>query len=254
MQRKCALVTGSSSGIGKGIAAVLAAHGYDVGINYSKNEEGALDTLRLVEEQGRRGVLLRADVSDMTQNAALMESFLEEFGRIDLLVNNAGITRMAPFLELTEDLFDTVIGIDLKGAIFLSQKAARSMVEQKIRGRIINITSNHQQGCWPGATVYAASKAALLKFTMNCAMELSNYGITVNAIAPGYTVIERMGDHEKRYQKELERLPLHRFLTPAEVGEAVVYLTSDAAGYITGTCLTMDGGALLPALVCNTYV
>ena len=85
-------------------------------------------------------------------------------------------------------------------------------------------------------------------------MELADYGITVNAIAPGYTVIERMGDHENRYQKELGRLPLHRFLTPAEVGEAVVYLASESAGYVTGTCLTMDGGALLPALVCNTYV
>lgn len=252
MERKCALITGASSGIGKGIAAVLARSGYDVGINYNHNRKGARDTLRLVEAAG--GLLLQADVSDMAQNAALMESFLSAFDRIDLLVNNAGITRFSPFLDVDESLFDQLISIDFKGAFFLTQEAARAMIDRGIRGRIINITSNHQDGCWPGATVYAASKAALLKFTKNCAMELAEYGITVNAIAPGYTVIERMGDHEVRYQEELRRLPLHQFLTPEEVGEAVVYLASESASYITGTCLNMDGGALLPVLVKNTYV
>lgn len=249
MMRKCALVTGASSGIGKGIARVLAENGYDVGINFNQNEAGARDTLGQVEMCGARGVLLQADVADMRQNEALAASFLDAFGRVDLLVNNAGITRAKPFLKVDEALFDAVLGIDLKGSFFLTQHIARRMVSDKTAGRIVNITSNHQQGCWPGSTVYAASKAALMKFTQNCAMELAPYQITVNAIAPGYTVIERMGDYQIRYAGPLSRIPLKRFLTPEEVGHAVVYLASEQAGYITGTCLTMDGGALLPAWV-----
>ena len=249
MQRKCALVTGASSGIGKGIARVLAENGYDVGISFNQNEAGARDTLDQVAARGARGVLLQADVTDMRQNAALAAAFLDAFGRVDLLVNNAGITRAKPFLDVDEALFDDVLGLDLKGSFFLSQHIARRMVADKTAGRIVNITSNHQQGCWPGSTVYAASKAALMKFTQNCAMELAPYKITVNAIAPGYTVIERMGDYRARYAGPLSRIPLKRFLTPEEVGHAVVYLASEQAGYITGTCLTMDGGALLPAWV-----
>ncbi len=249
MMRKCALVTGASSGIGKGIARVLAENGYDVGINFNQNETGARDTLGQVEMCGARGVLLQADVADMRQNEALAASFLDAFGRVDLLVNNAGITRAKPFLKVDEALFDAVLGIDLKGSFFLTQHIARRMVSDKTAGRIVNITSNHQHGCWPGSTVYAASKAALMKFTQNCAMELAPYQITVNAIAPGYTVIERMGDYQTRYAGPLSRIPLKRFLTPEEVGHAVVYLASEQAGYITGTCLTMDGGALLPAWV-----
>ena len=249
MMRKCALVTGASSGIGKGIARVLAENGYDVGINFNQNEAGARDTLGQVEACGTRGVLLQANVADMRQNEALAASFLDAFGRVDLLVNNAGITRAKPFLEVDEALFDAVLGIDFKGSFFLAQHIARRMVADKTAGRIVNITSNHQQGCWPGSTVYAASKAALMKFTQNCAMELAPYQITVNAIAPGYTVIERMGDYQTRYAGPLSRIPLKRFLTPEEVGHAVVYLASEQAGYITGTCLTMDGGALLPAWV-----
>lgn len=259
MTRKVAMVTGAGRGIGKGIAIQLAQAGYDLAIHYSTTAEGAVDTVEKVRALGARAELFHADIRDVEQIRTMFAEFSEKFDRIDLMVNNAGITRFQPFLEATPEMFDTVVGTDLRGTYFCAQSAARIMTEKKIPGIIINISSNHAQGCWSGATFYAAAKAGLNKLGMNMAMELAEYGIRVVTIAPGYTALP---EHQKALQEKrsvwaesiCDRIPLHRFCTPAEVGDAVVFLASDGAGYITGTTLYMDGGALLPVLAENSFI
>lgn len=184
----------------------------------------------------------------------MFKKFFEHFDGIDVLVNNAGITRLVPFLEVNEKIWDEVVNTDFKGAFFCAQEAARKMVEKGTKGVIINITSNHSIGCWPNATLYGPAKAALDKLTKNMALDLAKYGIRVVAIAPGYTQLEWFTEKHRQYVAETsKRIPLQRFATPEEIGDAVVYLASEKAGYITGTTLFMDGGALLPVVPHNDY-
>ncbi|MFD0710666.1 SDR family NAD(P)-dependent oxidoreductase [Paenibacillus sp. GCM10027626] len=251
MGRKVALVTGAGRGIGKGIAVKLAQAGYDVGVHYHTSKAMAADTVREAEAAGGRAELLQADISSMEGVASLFAQFEASFERLDVHVNNSGITRMKPFLETTPALFDEVMNTDLKGLYFCSQYAARLMVEQGIAGTIIQISSNHASGCWNHATVYAAAKAAVNKLTKNMALELAVHGIRVAGIAPGYTRIERLDaapvqQVNRAIDSISARIPLGRFASPGEIGEAVVFLASEGAGYITGTTLEMDGGALLP--------
>ena len=174
-------------------------------------------------------------------------------------MNNAGITRFQPFLEATPEMFDTVIGTDLRGTYFCAQAAARSMVEKGVKGVIINISSNHALGCWPNASFYAAAKAGLDKAGRNMAMELAPYGIRVVTIAPGYTQLPERSwftspETQRRRDELCSRIPGGRFAQPWEIGDAVVFLASDSAGCITGTTLSIDGGALLPVLAENTFI
>ena len=252
MSRKIALVTGAGRGIGKAIALELAKAGYDLGIHYSTTADGAKDTLAQVRELGAKAELFHADIRDVDQIHAMFDEFFKVFDHIDLMVNNAGITRFQPFLEATPEMFDTVIGTDLRGTYFCAQAAARNMVEKGVRGVIINISSNHAQGCWPIASFYAAAKAGLDKAGKNMAMELAAYGIRVVTVAPGYTepTLGAWGHHNKL----TERIPAGRFAVADEIGKAVVFLASEDAGYITGTTITIDGGALLPVLAENRFI
>ena len=177
MTQKIAFVTGSSRGIGKGIAIQLAKAGYDLGIHYSTTPDGAMDTKAQIEAMGRRACVYRADIRQLDQIQAMFQAFFQDFDHIDLMVNNAGVTRMKPFLEIGPDMFEEVINTDLRGSFFCAQAAARNMVDKQVQGVIINIASNHAIGCWPGSTVYAAAKAGLEKMGKNMAMELSKYGI-----------------------------------------------------------------------------
>jgi NAD(P)-dependent dehydrogenase (short-subunit alcohol dehydrogenase family) len=255
MTRKVAFVTGSGKGIGKGIAIALARAGYDVAVHYQVSKSQAEDTAEQVEKLGGRAVLIQGNVQIIDDILAMFETFQSHFDRLDLHVNNAGITRMAPFLETTPQLFEEVINTDLRGVYFCAQTAAKIMVAQGIQGTIINISSNHATGCWPNSTVYASAKAAVNKLTMNMALDLAPYGIRAVGIAPGYTQLEWFTDEMKeRYvQKTEKKIPMGRFLTTDEVGEAVVYFASEKAGYVTGTTLFMDGGALLPVVAHNNY-
>ncbi|MCC3376545.1 SDR family NAD(P)-dependent oxidoreductase [Cohnella sp. REN36] len=250
MERKVALVTGAGRGIGKGIALALARAGYDVAVHYRSSGEMAADVVRQIEAGGGRAVPIRADISAMSGVDELFAGFTSAFGRLDVHVNNSGITRMAPFLETTPELFEEVVNTDLRGLFFCSQRAARLMKANGTRGVIVNISSNHTLGTWSNATVYAAAKAGVNKLTMNMALDLAPEGIRVVGIAPGYTLIERASGEEARkaVERVSSRIPMRRFATPDEVGEACVYLASPQAGYITGTTLYMDGGALLPVL------
>ena len=249
--RKTALVTGSSKGIGRAIALELSKNGYDVGVNHSASQEQAEEVCKAIVQAGGKSVCIKADVSIVKEIDAMFEQFLDAFGHIDLLVNNAGITRMVPFLEVTEEQWHELVNIDWKGSFFCAQRAARNMIENKIQGSIINITSVHQAGTWPTANVYGPVKAALMKFTQNGALELSKYGIRMNAIAPGYTDIGRHKDtpeYKERVRNIQSKIPLGRYATTEEIAHAAVFLASDKAGYMTGACMNIDGGILLPVM------
>lgn len=253
MTEKTALVTGAGRGIGRAIALRLGQAGYNVGVHFNASEEGALAVCKTIEEAGRKAVTLQANLQNIDEIDTMFERFLETFGHIDLLVNNSGVTRFAPFLETTEELWDEVVGIDFKGAYFCAQRVARKMVEQGTKGSIVNITSNQQEGRWPRASVYGPTKAAEMKFTEHAALELARHGIRVNAVAPGYTV-DCSPEEQTRETRITQRLPLARLVHPNEVADAVVYLASNAAVSITGTCLKIDAGSLLPVLTENDFV
>jgi NAD(P)-dependent dehydrogenase (short-subunit alcohol dehydrogenase family) len=249
-----ALITGSSRGIGAGVALEYAKAGYDLALHYVHSQEQALAVKARAEAEGARAALVRGDISVLGEIDRVFEEVFALYDQVDVLVNNAGITRFAPFLETTPDLFDALVSTDFKGAFFCAQQAARHMVAKKTGGGILNITSNHQAGCWPQASVYASVKAAVQKFTQNAALELAPYGIRVVALAPGYTRTRQLSPEEEAAQAPLyKKLPLHRLCEPWEIGRACVFLSGEGAGYITGACLTMDGGALLPAAPENIY-
>jgi NAD(P)-dependent dehydrogenase (short-subunit alcohol dehydrogenase family) len=253
-RRPVAFVTGSSRGIGAGIALEFARAGYDLALNYvnSKAEAGAVR--EKAEALGARAAVLQGDISSLADIDRMFGELLAAYGRVDVMVNNAGITRFSPFLETTPELFESLINTDFRGAFFCSQKAARIMVGNGAAGTIINITSNHQSGCWPCANVYGPMKAALNKLTQNAALELAPHGIRVVSVAPGYTRSrELLPEYAERRAALFKKLPLGRMCEPAEIGKACVFLAGDGAGYITGTCLVMDGGALLPVVADNSY-
>lgn len=251
MDKKTALVTGASHGIGRAIALTLAAKGYAVGVNYNRSEENAFAVCDQINRAGGHAIPLQADVSDLTALKSLFQRFFAELSSIDLMVNNAGISEFYPFLEVTEAQWEKITFTDWKSTFFGTQFAARNMVEHKKSGLIINIASNHAEGCWPNATIYGATKAALTKFGKNAAMELAPHGIRVITVAPGYTDVDWPKDDPVHQAKA--RIPLKRFAEPAEIAEIISYLASDACRYMTGNCVTIDGGALLPILPENDY-
>ena len=247
--RKKALVTGAGRGIGRAVAVELARKGYDIGINYCHSEEKAIEVKTLVEAEGGEALLLKANVGELKDIDRMFKEFLAHFGQIDLLVNNAGVSLFKPFISVTEELWDRITDIDWKGTYFCAQRAAQAMVQKGTRGVILNMSSNQKDGCWPTASVYGPTKAAVAKFTKHAAMELAPHGIRVVAIAPGYTDVGwPAGDpiHEAK-----EKIPLNRFADPAEMAKVIGHLVSDDFAYMSGSCLDIDGGALLPVVTEN---
>ena len=250
--RKAILVTGGAKGIGHSITLCLAKAGYDVAINYHNRPEEAKKTLEEVRSYGVDGCLIHADVANLDDLSRMYDEAYDYFGELYGVINNAGVGVEKYFLDTTEEEFDWMVSIDFKGAYFSTQNAARRMIEHGTKGIIINVTSNQAVGNWPRSTVYGPTKAAVSKFTENAAMELALHGIRVNNIAPGYTDAGwEPGDH--RFEAA-PKLPLKRFATMDEIGECVVFMVSDAASYMTGATLTLDGGALLPVVACNDFV
>lgn len=187
MENKIALVTGAAKGIGSAVARRLARDGYNVAVNYHTQKENAEKIVSEIRQMGREAFAVYADMGKVEDIRAMVDETLARFGRIDLLVNNAGISSEVYFLDATEADFDKMISIDWKGLYFASQLVARSMIERKLHGVIVNVSSNQVYGCWPRATIYAPAKAAVSKFTKNAAMELSLHNIRMVAVAPGYT-------------------------------------------------------------------
>jgi len=238
-----ALVTGASKGIGAAIAIEAARAGADVIINYAADSQGANETLAAVIGAGRRGMIARADVSRKSEVDAMVASGIEEFGKIDILVNNSGIALWKPFLEIDEENWDRTIEVNLKSVFLCSQAVARALVGQDLSGSIINISSIAAWGALDCLVPYCASKGGMTLITRAMATELGAYGIRVNALAPGTIDIKRNRDTDPHYPGNWEPfIPLGRVGTVEDIAKPVIFLASDDAAYITGQTFWADGG------------
>ncbi len=237
-----ALVTGASRGIGRVIAENLAAAGYDVAICYSGNEEAALETIELCKKYGVQSIAIKADVSNADDVAEMFAQVKTSLGTVDVLVNNAGITKDGLLIRMSEEDFDKVIDINLKGTYLCTKAAVKDMMRAK-KGRIINITSIVGVQGNAGQANYAASKAGIIGFTKSVAREYGSKGITVNAVAPGF-IQTAMTDGLPDAVKEnyLKQIPLGRFGTPEDIANTVAFLASEKASYITGQVIEVTGG------------
>lgn len=245
---KVALVTGSSSGIGRAAAEVLAANGARVVINFHRNEAGAEAARAQIVAAGGRAIVVQADVTVASQVQSLVEQTVAEFGPIDVLVNNAGsLIERLKILELTEERWDEVLDLNLKSAFLCSKAVAASMMERKT-GAIINVSSiAGRNGGALGSIHYSAAKGGLITFTKGLAKELAPFGVRVNAISPG--VIDTPY-HEQFSSAEMMKtyagmIPLGRVGTPAEVGKVICFLASDAASYLAGETIEINGGMFM---------
>ena len=245
LEQKVALVTGSDSGIGRAIALAMAAEGATVVVNYAHNKDKGQEVYDQITQQGGKSLLLQADVSQYQQAVGLVQQTVEHFNRIDILVNNAGMEIHSPFLDVTEEQFDRVVGIDMKGAFFCAQAAAQQMVKASIAGRIINISSVHEDIPMPQNVPYCCAKGGIRMLARTICLELAPHNITVNNIAPGAVDTPIDADvkaDQQKYNALLNEIPLHRMGQPEEIAKLAVFLASDASAYITGATMTIDGG------------
>src|SRR5512134_604759 len=239
---KVALVTGSARGIGRAIAEAFCAEGATVVVSDVGNDAGARETLASFVAAGGKGMVEMLDVSDPAQVDAGVKNILEAQGKIDILVNNAGITRDNLLMRMSEEEFDAVVRVNLKGTYLLTRAVTRPMMKQRY-GRVINISSVVGMMGNAGQSNYAAAKAGIIGFTKAIARELAARNITVNAIAPGFIRTAMTAGLPEAVQKGfLAQIPLGRFAEPAEVAELALYLASDASSYITGQVIGINGG------------
>lgn len=244
---KIALVTGSGQGIGQKIAVDLAAAGANVVINYRSDVTEAEETLKQVEATGSKGFIVKADVSILSELRQLIKQTIEHFGKLDILVNNAAIEIKAPFWEVTEEDYDKVLDINLKGCFFATQFFVQHLMQTKRTGKIINISSVHEELPFPNFTAYCASKGGLKMMTRNLAVELGPYGITINNIAPGAIetpINSKLLNNPVALGALLKNIPLNRLGQPQDVSTIAQFLASSDADYITGSTFVVDGGLL----------
>ncbi|HEU0138789.1 MAG TPA: SDR family NAD(P)-dependent oxidoreductase [Bryobacteraceae bacterium] len=242
LEGKTALVTGASKGIGKGIALELARAGCDVAVNYNSDRKGAEVTVSEIRGLGRQACEIQANVGRRADVETLFADLRQRFSRLDILVNNAGTQVFKPLLELNEEEWDRVIDTNLKGCFLCTQQAAAWMKENG-GGRIINIGSGCNKTPFPGLVSYTASKGGMEMLTKVAAVELGPHRIQVNCVAPGAIEIERTREEAGDYAGTWAKLtPLHRVGNPQDVAKAVVFFASDAADFITGQTVWVDGG------------
>lgn len=245
LKDKVAVVTGGSRGIGRAISTTLAAAGATVVVNYQRNAAAAEETVAAITAADGAAISVQADVSVAEDVERLFKTVIERYGTVDILVNNAGITRDTLLLRMKEDDFDAVIDTNLRGVYLCTKAALRPMTKAR-SGRIINITSVVGLIGNAGQSNYAAAKAGIIGFTRAVAREMASRNITVNAVAPGYIETELtagLGDQVRA--AILEAIPLGRLGAPQDVANLVCFLASDAAAYITGQTLTVDGGMVM---------
>ena len=244
---RIALVTGAQQGIGRAAALALAADGCDIAVNWLDDEAAARVVAAEVAALGRRATLIRGDVSSVADCARLVAETVAAHGRIDVLVNNAGIFPRVPFLEMTEGEWDRVLAVNLKGTAFCGQAAARAMIAAGTQGAIVNLSSSSVRGTPVGAH-YAATKTGVLGVTRSMALALAPHGIRVNAIAPGLTdtAQPRYGSTEDELAVMARAIPLGRMGRPDDIATLIVFLASDRADWVTGQTWHINGGLYMP--------
>ena len=249
LEGRVALITGSASGIGQAIAVRLATEGASVVIDYRGHSEGAEDTRKQIAQanSAARCILVQADITEPGSGAALVESAYSQLGGCDILVNNAGIEKGADFWDVTEADYDAVLNVNLKGAFFITQAFVRRLRDAGKPGRVINISSVHEDMVFPHFATYCASKGGMRMLMRNLAVELGPLGITVNNVAPGAIVTpinKTLLDDHAKLDPLLRNIPLGRLGSSEEVAGLVAYLASDEAAYITGSTYVIDGGLM----------
>ncbi len=242
---KVALVTGGSRGIGRAVALKLAENGADVAINYAGNTAAAEEVKAAVEKLGRRAMLVQGSVADTDGVQAIVNQVVKKLGRLDILINNAGITRDGLLMRMKEADWDAVLETNLKGVFNCSKAVMRTMMKQK-SGRIVNMASVVGEMGNAGQANYAAAKAGVIGFTKSLAKEVASRGITVNAVAPGFIATDMTKVLTDDQKAEMAKtIPLGRAGQPEDVANAVLFLVSDEAAYITGQVLNVDGGMVM---------
>ncbi|GHH86341.1 oxidoreductase [Streptomyces sulfonofaciens] len=238
-----AVVTGADSGIGRATAVRLAQAGMDVGITWHTDEKGALETAEEVRAAGRRADVARLDLTELPDAAGVVDTLADALGGLDVLVNNAGTGTSTPFLELDHATVRQVLDVDLVGPLLCSQRAAQRMVEQGRGGRIVNVTSVHEHQPRVGAAPYCAAKGGLGLLTQVMALELAEYGITANAVAPGEIATPMTGQEDEDVaRKDRPGIPLGRPGDAREVASVIAFLAGPEASYTTGASWVVDGG------------
>ncbi|MGC1403334.1 MAG: 3-oxoacyl-ACP reductase family protein [Thermodesulfobacteriota bacterium] len=244
LKDKTAVITGASRGVGRAVALAYAKEGADIIVNYASNEAAAQEVVRQIESLGRKAVMVRGDVAKKEEAFAVVNAAREQFGHLDILVNNAGFTRPNLLHKMTEEQWDAVVDLHLKGAFLCTQAAALIMMDQK-KGKIINVTSVAGLVGTVGQINYSAAKGGLLSLTKSAARELARYHVCVNVISLGIVatdMTEKIRTDPKLKDIYMRRILLERFAEPEDITPAFVFLASDEAGYITGQLLCVDGG------------
>lgn len=242
---RVAVVTGAGSGIGRAIAIRLAEEGANVVIDYIGASDGANETLRAVEATGAKGITVQADVASVAAVQGLIEQTWSTFGSADILVNNAGLEKNADFCDVIEADYDTVLDVNLKGPFFLAQAFVRRLRDAHKPGRIINISSVHEDLAFPNFASYCMSKGGMRMMTRDLCVELGPLGITINNVAPGAIntpINTSLLADKPKLNALLNNIPAGRLGTPQEVAALVAYLSSDDAAYVNGATFTIDGG------------
>jgi glucose 1-dehydrogenase len=250
LEEKVAVITGSSQGIGKAIALAFVREGAAVAVDYRSHPNEAQGVVKEIEGFGGHAIALKADVSEQDDVKDLIWETVREFGRIDIMVNNAGIEEKMPFLKTPLEVYEWALAVNLKGAWLCCQESARQMVSQGDGGRIINASSVHEDRPMPTNSPYCAAKGGLRMLMRTIAVELAPEGITVNNIAPGAIetpINENLKENPDQMQELLSEIPLGRMGQPEEVAELALYLATGAASYVTGSTFVIDGGMMRQA-------
>lgn len=243
---KIALITGANSGIGRAIALRLADEGANVVVNYLTHPEKAESLVREIKRKGRDAMAIKADVSSVPEVFNMVDSAIGRFGHIDICVNNAGVQKEKAFLDVSEEDWDLMTSVDLKGAFFVAQACARDMVKRR-KGKILNVSSVHQAIAKPHFSPYCAAKGGIGMLTKTLAMELAEYHINVNGIAPGAIstpMNEDVMQDDEALKSVIAEIPLGRFGKAKEVAGLAAWLVSDEADYVTGATYFIDGGLM----------
>ena len=247
LKGKAAIVTGGNTGIGKAVVLALAEQGANVCIDYVANEQATEDLEKKIVALGDQAIGVDADVSKIDDLQKMIDTTVKAFGRLDIMVNNAGVETRSSVLDTTEKQYDFVLNVNLKSAFFGTQLAAKQMIAQGDGGRIINITSVHEDWPMPGNTAYCLSKGGMRMLTRTAGVELAPHNITVVGVGPGAvdTPINKQTEADPEAMKRLDTaIPLGRMAEPEEIGSVVAFLASDGASYVTATTVFADGGIM----------